>query len=165
MPMPMCDPTRAVVPVTTGIKLFQHVSSFTTVGSQRRQEVDKQNVIVIRGGANLTHLENEEMRVVCFRCKRAHGGSEVVHIVLPVSRHCRTQCIGGKSKRPARSKHTAPYLVRARRAYGMPNSIRKRIKRLRANLGRVFFVFFRREDVKRQLRPTNGDRDGEEHTD
>jgi hypothetical protein len=53
------------------------------------------------------------------------------------------------------TKRTELYLVRARRAYGMPDSIRKHAERLRANLSRdgVFF------NVKRQLRPTKGDRE------
>lgn len=34
---------------------------------------------------NTTHLESEEMRVVCLWCKRADGSSEVVYVVLVVT--------------------------------------------------------------------------------
>jgi hypothetical protein len=81
------------------------------------------------------------MRVICFRCKDSQSGSEVIHIVLPVCRHYRIQCIGAKQTNPL-------YLVPARRSYGMPDGIRKHAERLRANLeSRTFF--FGGEDVKR----------------
>ena len=115
-----------------GKEIIQHVLLFT-LKPIKLAEVPKGKT------CELTHLESKEMRVVCFWCKHPQSGSEVIHVVLPVCRHCRIQCIGAKQ-----TSLKLLYLVPARRAYGMPDGIRKHAERLRANWGRERFFGGRR---------------------